>query len=29
MAEASEDDELEPEPDPLDRRPLEAVNDWP
>ena len=29
MAEASQEDELDPGPDPLDRPPLEAVNDWP
>jgi DNA recombination protein RmuC len=29
MAEASQEDELDPGPDPLDRLPLEAVNDWP
>jgi DNA recombination protein RmuC len=29
MVEASQDDELDPGPDPIDRPPLEAVNDWP
>jgi len=29
MVEASEEQEVTPEPDPLNRPPLEAVNDWP
>jgi DNA recombination protein RmuC len=29
MADASQEDELDAGPDPLDRPPLEAVNDWP
>ena len=29
MVEASEEEEVGPEPDPLNRPPLEAVNDWP